>query len=117
MTTQELQQDALKRRKEVLESILAEIEEFGLECSCDIPKDPKKSPTYDFANLRIFVTPFFFDFRIDLISDKIIILAYTIKRLLNISIENDFLLTMANIDELLMAIKSYENIYIPKLQK
>lgn len=30
MTLQELQQDAIKRRKEVLDTILAEFEEFGI---------------------------------------------------------------------------------------
>ena len=108
MTLQELQQDAKKRRKEVLEAILAEFEEFDMNYKCEISKD------YEFVNFRVSITSFFFDFRIDLMNDKLEILAYTHKQLTNISGCGEYPLTMANIDELLMAIQSCKNIYVPK---
>lgn len=40
--------------------------------------------------------------------------AYTNKQLTNNSGVVRYPLTMANIDELLMAMKSYENVYVPK---
>lgn len=108
MTLQELQQDAIKKRKEVLDTILAEFEEFGITCIHDISKD------YEIVNFRVLTTPFFFDFRINLISDKLILNAYTHKQLTNISGVGEYQLTMANIDELLMAIQSYKKVYTPK---
>lgn len=108
MTLQELQQDAIKRRKEVLDAILAEFEEFGITGNPDISKD------YEIINFRVRATPFFFDFRIDLMKDKLVLNAYTHKQLTNISGVGEYPLTMANIDELLMAIQSCKNIYVPK---
>lgn len=110
MTIQELQQDAIKRRKDVLDAILAEFEEFGITGKPDVSKDS------DLANFRVLISPFFFDFRIDLVKDKLVINAYTHKTLLNTSGVGEYPLTMANIDELLMAIKSYENVYVPKFE-
>lgn len=111
MTLQELQQDAIKRRKEVLDAILAEFEEFGITGKTDISKD------YTLVNFRVLTTPFFFDFRIDLMKDKLVLNAYTHKQLTNISGVGEYPLTMANIDELLMAIQSYKNIYVPKFKQ
>lgn len=108
MTLQELQQDAIKRRKEVLDAILAEFEEFGITNKPDISKD------YEIINFRILTTPFFFDFRIYLVTGKLVLNAYTHKQLTNISGAGEYPLTMSNIDELLMAIQSYKNIYVPK---
>lgn len=108
MTLQELQQDAIKRRKEVLEAILAEFEEFDINYKCTNAKN------YEFVNIRVPTLCFFFDFRIDLMNDKLEILAYTHKQLTNLSGCGVYPLTMANIDELLMAIQSYNNVYIPK---
>ena len=48
------------------------------------------------------------------VNDKLVILAYTHKQLTNISGVGEYPLTMANIDELLMAIQSCKNIYVPK---
>ena len=110
MTLQELQQDAIKRRKKALDDILAEFEEFDINYKCEISKD------YEFVNFRVPTTSFFFDFRIDFMNDKLVILAYTHKQLTNISGCGEYPLTMANIDELLMAMKSYENVYVPKFE-
>ena len=107
MTLQELQQDAIKRRKEVLNNILAEFEEFDINFKCEISKD------YEFINFRVPMISFFFDFRIDLMNDKLVILAYTHKQLTNISGCGEYPLTMANIDELLTSIKSYKNVRVP----
>lgn len=108
MTLQELQQDAIKRRKKVLDDILSEFEEFDINYKCTNAKN------YEFVNFRVPTLAFFFDFRIDLMNDKLEILAYTHKQLTNISGCGEYPLTMANIDELLMAIESYKNVYIPK---
>lgn len=110
MTLSELQQDAIKRRKEVLDAILAEFEEFGIKINIDISKD------YAFVNFRVPTGIFFFDFRIDLVTDKIVLYGYTHKQLTNLSNAGEYPLTMANIDEMLMAIKSYENVYVPKFE-
>lgn len=110
MTIQELQQDAIKRRKDVLDAILAEFEEFGVTGKTDVSKD------YDLVNFRVLISSFFFDFRIDFVRDKLMINAYTHKTLLNTLGIGDYPLTMGNIDELLMAIKSYENVYVPKFK-
>lgn len=59
MTLQELQQDAVKRCKEVLDAILAEFEEFDMNFKCEISKD------YGFVNFRVPTISFFFDFRIE----------------------------------------------------
>lgn len=108
MTAKELQQDAIKRRKKVLDDILAEFEELDINFKYEISKD------YEFVNFRVPTIPFFFDFRIDLMNDKLVIIAYTHKQLTNISGVGEYQLTMANIDELLMAIQSCKNIYVPK---
>lgn len=98
----------LKERKEVLNNILAEFEEFDIKnFKYEISKD------YEFVNFRVQTISFFFDFRIDLMNDKLVILAYTHKQLTNISCCGEYPLTMANIDELLMSIKSYENVRVP----
>lgn len=110
MTLQEFQQDAIKRRKDVLDDILAEFEEFGITGKPDISKE------YTLVNFRVLTTPFFFDFRINLVTDKLVLNAYTHKQLTNISGVGEYPLTMANIDELLMAIKSYENVHVPKFK-
>lgn len=110
MTLSELQQDAIKRRKEVLDTILAEFEEFGITVKTNVSKD------YAFVNFRVPTGIFFFDFRIDLMEDKLVLIAYSHKQLTNISGVGEYPLTMGNIDELLMAIQSYKNIYVPKFQ-
>ena len=110
MALQELQQDVIKRRKKVLDDILTEFEEFDINFKYEISKD------YEFVNFRVPTTSFFFDFRINLMNDKLVIIAYTHKQLTNISGFGEYPLTMANIDELLMAIQSYKNIYVPKFK-
>lgn len=47
--------------------------------------------------------------------DELVLNAYTNKQLTNNGGVVRYPLTMANIDELLMAMKSYENVYVPKL--
>lgn len=116
MTLQELQQDKLKRRREVLNAILAEFEEFGIDCGRTISKNEKGEYDYDTVNLRVLISPFFFDFRFDLDRDELVLNAYTNKQLTNKGGVVRYPLTMANIDELLMAIQSYKNIYIPKFE-
>lgn len=116
MTLQELQQDKLKRRREVLNAILAEFEEFGIDCSRTISKNEKGEYDYDTVNLRVLISPFFFDFRFDLDRDELVLNAYTNKQLTNKGGVVRYPLAMANIDELLMAIKSYENVYVPKFK-
>lgn len=108
MTEQEIQQDNIKRRKEVLDNILAEFEEFAITAKIEVSKD------FSTVNFRIHNRPFFFDFRINLLEDKLILHGYTHKQLTNISGYGEYPLTMANIDELLMAIQSYNDIYVPK---
>lgn len=108
MTLQELQQDAINRRKNVLDDILAEFEEFGITGKTDISKD------YEIVNFRVLTIPFFFDFHINLVADKLVLNAYTHKQLTNISGVGEYPLTMTNIDELLMSIQSYKNVYTPK---
>lgn len=100
-----------KKAKKVLDDILAEFEEFGIKGNIDISKD------YTFVNFRVATSAFFFDFRIDLVTDKIVLYAYTHKQLTNLSNAGEYPLTMSNIDELLMAIQSYNNIYIPQFSK
>lgn len=102
------QQDDIKRRKEVLDNILAEFEEFAITAKIDVSKD------FSTVNFRIHNRPFFFDFRINPAEDKLILNGYTHKQLTNISGYGEYPLTMANIDELLMAIQSYNDIYVPK---
>lgn len=114
MTLQELQQDKIRRRREMLNAILSEFEEFGIDCGRTISKNEKGEYDYDTVSLRVLISPFFFDFRIDFMNDKLVILAYTHKQLTNISGVGEYPLTMANIDELLMAIQSCKNVYIPK---
>ena len=116
MTLQELQQDKLKRRREVLNAILSEFEEFGIDCGRTISKNNKGEYDYDTVNLRVLISPFFFDFRFDLDRDELVLNAYTNKQLTNNSGVVRYPLTMANIDELLMAIKSYENVYVPEFE-
>lgn len=116
MTLQELQQDKLKRQREVLNAILAEFEEFGIDCRRTISKNDKGEYDYGTVNLRVFISPFFFVFRFDLDRDELVIDAYTNKQLTNNSGVVRYPLTMANIDELLMAIQSYKNIYVPKFK-
>ena len=116
MTLQELQQDKLKRRREVLNAILAEFEEFGIDCGRTISKNEKGEYDYDTVNLRVLISPFFFDFRFDLDRDELVLNAYTNKQLTNKGGVVRYPLTMAKIDELLMAIQSYKNIYIPKFE-
>lgn len=116
MTLQELQQDKLKRRREVLNAILSEFEEFGIDCGRTISKNEKGEYDYDTVNLRVLISPFFFDFRFDLDRDELVLNAYTNKQLTNNGGVARYPLTMANIDELLMAIKSYENVYVPKFE-
>lgn len=110
MTAQELQQDAIKRRKEVLDAILAEFEEFDMNFKCEISND------YEIVNFNVSSGASCFYFRINLVKDELILNVYTNKHLTHTKEvdSNKYPLTMANIDELLMAIKSYENIYIPK---
>lgn len=110
MTLQELQQDAIKRRKEVLDAILAELEEFGITFKCEISKD------YEIANFNVSSGASRFHFRINLVKDELILNVFTNKHLTHTKEmdNNKFPLTMANIDELLMAIQSYKNIYVPK---
>lgn len=110
MVLQELQQDVIKRRKKLLDDILAEFEEFDINFKYEISKD------YELVNFRVTTTSFFFDFRINLMNNKLVIIAYTHKQLTNISGVGEYPLTMANIDELLMAIQSYKNIYVPKFK-
>jgi hypothetical protein len=105
-----LQQDTIKKREKVLDDILAEFEEFEITAKIDISED------YEIVNVRVSITPFFFDFRIDLVTNKLVINAYTNKQLTNISDVRECPLTMANIDELLMSIQSYKNIYVPKFR-
>lgn len=116
MTLQELQQDAIKRRREVLNAILSEFEEFGIDCGRTISKNEKGEYDYDTVNLRVLISPFFFDFRFDLDRNELVLNAYTNKQLTNKGGVVRYPLTMANIDELLMAIKSYENVYVPKFE-
>lgn len=116
MTLQELQQDKLKRRREVLNAILSEFEEFGIDCGHTISKNEKGEYDYDTVNLRVLISPFFFDFRFDLDRDELVLNAYTNKQLTNNGGVVRYPLTMANIDELLMAIKSYENVYTPNFK-
>lgn len=116
MTLQELQQDKLKRRREVLNAILSEFEEFGIDCGHTISKNDKGEYDYGTVNLRVLISPFFFDFRFDLDRDELVLNAYTNKQLTNNSGVIRYPLTMANIDELLMAMKSYENVYVPKFE-
>ncbi len=111
MTIEELQKDAIKRRKEVFDAILGEFEEFG------ITGKPSVSGNYELVNFRVLVSPFFFDFHFDLVKYEIVLNAYTHKQLTNIPGVEKYPLTMANIDELLFAIKSYEKVYVPKFSK
>ena len=116
MTLQELQQDAIKRRREVLNAILSEFEEFGIDCGRTISKNEKGEYDYDTVNLRVLISPFFFDFRFDLDRNELVLNAYTNKQITNKGGVVRYPLTMANIDELLMAMKSYENVYVPKFE-
>lgn len=111
MTIEELQQDSIKRRKEVLDAITGEFEEFGITSKPDVSKN------CEVLYYRVLIGPFFFDFRIDLIKDEIVLYAYTHKTLLNKSGVGIYPLTMSNIDELLMGIKSFENVYVPQFSK
>ena len=116
MTLQELQQDKLKRRREVLNAILSEFEEFGIDCGRTISKNEKGEYDYDTVTIRVLISPFFFDFRFDLDRDELVLNAYTNKQLTNNGGVARYPLTMANVDELLMAMKSYENVYVPKFE-
>ena len=110
MTPQGLQQDAVKRRKDVLDAILAEFDEFDMNFKCEISND------YEIVNFNVLSGASHFHFRINLVKDELILNVYTNKYLTHTKEmdNNKYPLTMANIDELLMAIKSYENIYVPK---
>ena len=108
--TQENKDLLLKERKEVLDNILAEFEEFGITVQTLISKD------YTIVNFRVWINSFFFDFRINLNTNRLILDAYTHKQLTSISCVRECTLSMANIDELIMAIKSYENVHVPKFK-
>ena len=113
MTLQELQQDAIKRRKEVLDAILSEFEEFDMNFKCEISND------YEIANFNVSSGASRFHFRINLVKDELILNVFTNKHLTHTKEmdNNKYPLTMANIDELLMAIESYKNTYVPKFSK
>lgn len=111
MTQEQLENDAIARRKKVFDNILAEIDCFGLQSDYTVINDL----SYEFANFRIVAGKFFFDFRIDLVEDDLIIPSYTHKRIFDISEVGHYDLSMANIDELLFAIQSYKDIYKPNL--
>jgi hypothetical protein len=113
MTIQELQQDAIKRRKEVLDAILAEFKHFDINFKCESSKD------YEIINFNVSSGCAHFNFRINLVKDELILNVFTNKHLMHTKEfgNNRYSLSMANIDELLMAIKSHEKTYIPKLQK
>lgn len=105
----ELKKDAIKRRADILGNILAEFEEFGVDCKYTIAED------YEIVNFRVVIGSLFFDFHINLVKDEIVLRAYTNKLLTNNSDVGRYHLTMTNIDELLMSIKSFENVYFPFL--
>lgn len=106
--------------RDLFEDIKGEIEEFGLNYMYFIPKNISSSPikyTYDFFSFRIVLNnKLFFDFMVQPLKNSIQIPSYTNKRLTDNSETTSYNLSMANIDEILLAIKSYENIYIPQLQ-
>lgn len=111
MTFQELIADQEKRDNKLLEDIKAEIEEFGLYYSMTSVQSAR---IYQF---RITIEEFYFDFIVDCSKLILGIKGYTYQRLTWSGYEyHEIPLTMANLDELLMAIASYQDVYKPKFE-
>lgn len=91
------------------EMIINKLEKSRMEYSCS---------STDFSDhFRVVLCKFFYDFDVNFDTNIIRLRPYTSERLLNTSCSPIIPLTESNIDQLIMAIDSYNDIYIPKFSR